>query len=186
MDLFVAGRTGRNLLYRNSLPQNGNTNRWLKIKPVGTVSNRSAIGAKIRVKATIGGQTFWQMRLIASQSHQLELSAHFGLGDATNVDVRIEWPSGIVQELTCVAAGQILTVTEPAHLRAAGLTNGLFHFALPKNVRRAYRVEASTDLTTWQIFDDAPPTTTPSQQFQDQAPAGSAYRFYRVKVLPLP
>ena len=39
--------------------------------------------------------------------------AHFGLGDATNIDnVRIEWPSGIVQTMTNLAAKQILTVVE--------------------------------------------------------------------------
>jgi hypothetical protein len=42
---------------------------------------------------------------------------HFGLGDATVAEVvRIEWPSGIVQELSNVEANQILTVTEPARL----------------------------------------------------------------------
>ena len=44
-------------------------------------------------------------------------TAHFGMGDATNVDVlRVEWTSGIVQELTDVAINQYLTVTEPAKL----------------------------------------------------------------------
>ena len=45
---------------------------------------------------------------------QNEPVAHFGLGDATNAEmVRIEWPSGIVQELRDVAARQFLTVIEP-------------------------------------------------------------------------
>jgi hypothetical protein len=45
-------------------------------------------------------------------SHDTRLN--FGLGDATNVDlVRIEWPSGVVQELTNVAVDQILTLWEP-------------------------------------------------------------------------
>ena len=43
---------------------------------------------------------------------------NFGLGDATVAEVvRIEWPSGIVQELTDVAGNQILTVVEPVQLR---------------------------------------------------------------------
>jgi hypothetical protein len=42
---------------------------------------------------------------------------HFGLGDATAAEVvRIEWPSGIVQELANVSADQILKVTEPPRL----------------------------------------------------------------------
>lgn len=83
---------------------------------VGTLSNRSAIGAKVRVKATIRGKTFWQLREISGGSgccSQNDLRTHFGLGDATNADlVRIEWPSGIVQELSNVAAKQFVTVTE--------------------------------------------------------------------------
>jgi hypothetical protein len=43
------------------------------------------------------------------------LLAHFGLGNATNIDtVRIEWPSGIAQELYNLAPRQSLTITEPA------------------------------------------------------------------------
>jgi hypothetical protein len=43
--------------------------------------------------------------------------AHFGLGDATKVEVlRIEWPSGIVRELTDVPANQCLTITETQNL----------------------------------------------------------------------
>src|SRR5881392_2199618 len=99
-------------LYHN----NGNTNKWLTIKLAGTVSNRSAIGAKVRVEATIRGKTMWQMRQIFggdSQANEQPLDAHFGLGDATNVDlVRIEWPSGIVQTMTNVAAKHFLTVVE--------------------------------------------------------------------------
>ena len=49
---------------------------------------------------------------------QRDMRPHFGLGDATVADiVRIEWPSGTVQELTEVAANQILTVIEPPRLR---------------------------------------------------------------------
>jgi hypothetical protein len=56
LDLFET-TFGKNALYRN----NGNSNGWINIKLVGTTSNRSAIGAKVRVNASIGGKTFWQM-----------------------------------------------------------------------------------------------------------------------------
>ena len=126
LDLFVANGGGlnpaeaNNFLYRN----NGNSNAWIKIKCVGTVSNRSAIGAKVRVKATIGGKTLWQLREVSigdgfASGNPLE--PHFGLGNATNIDtVRIEWPSGIVQTLNNVAVKQLLTVTEPTREQAAG------------------------------------------------------------------
>ncbi|HEY3757318.1 MAG TPA: FG-GAP-like repeat-containing protein [Opitutaceae bacterium] len=103
--------TEPNAFYLN----NGNSNTWLEIKCIGTVSNRSAIGAKVRVHATIRGKAMWQLREISGGmgGSQNDLTAHFGLGDATTADqIRIEWPSGIVQTLANVAAKQILTVTE--------------------------------------------------------------------------
>jgi hypothetical protein len=106
------GAMPANFLYRN----NGNTNAWLRIKPIGAISNRDGVGAKVRVKATYAGQARWQRRDVSGGDsfNGNHLIAHFGLGDATNVDVlRIEWPSGIVQNLTDVPARQLLTVTEP-------------------------------------------------------------------------
>jgi hypothetical protein len=105
--------TYNNFLYHN----NGNSNAWLTLKLEGRISNRAAIGAKVRIKATIQGREAWQFREISgggSLGSQNDLRAAFGLGDATNADVvRIEWPSGIVQELHNVAPRQFLTVIEP-------------------------------------------------------------------------
>ena len=115
LDLFVAngllGPAEKNFLYRN----NGNGNHWIKVKCVGTVSNRAGLGAKVRLKAIIGGQARWQMRQIdgGDGTSGGSLEADFGLGDATIIEtVRIEWPSGIVQELRDVVANQALTIQE--------------------------------------------------------------------------
>jgi len=52
LDLFVSSEDNqKNCLYAN----NGNGNNWINIKCVGTISNHSAIGAKVRVKAIING-----------------------------------------------------------------------------------------------------------------------------------
>ena len=99
LDLFVPNTLqDNNFLYHND----GNGNRWLKVKLVGTVSNRAAIGAKVRVQASLGGTARWQLREISIGSgiSGHNLLAHFGLRDAPKANlVRIEWPSGIVQEL---------------------------------------------------------------------------------------
>lgn len=101
-----------NLVYHN----NGNSNKWLKIKLEGTQTNRAAIGTKIRVKANISGRPVWQLREISAQSGyngQNSLVAHFGLKDAASVDsVLIEWNSGNRQVLTNVASNQQLFVIE--------------------------------------------------------------------------
>jgi len=116
LDLFVANGNREPqtcALYHN----NGNSNSWLLVKLAGTRSNHAAIGAKVRVQATIHGVNLWQMREISGGhgcGSQNDLRAHFGLGDAAVVEtVRIEWPSRVIQEFQDVPARQLLTVTEP-------------------------------------------------------------------------
>ena len=113
-DLFVTELNSfTNRLFHN----NGNSNNWITIQCSGRISNRSAIGTKVRVKATIAGKAVWQLREISGGDglgSQNDLRARFGLGDATNVEMaRVEWPSGIVQELHNVPAKQFLTLVEP-------------------------------------------------------------------------
>ncbi|HUM47382.1 MAG TPA: FG-GAP-like repeat-containing protein [Chitinophagales bacterium] len=95
---------------------NGNGNHWIKISLEGIESNKSAIGARVKVKATINGNTVWQLREITAQSgycSQNSLTAHFGLGGATAVDSMIvQFPSGNDTVLVNVTADQQLNVTE--------------------------------------------------------------------------
>jgi enediyne biosynthesis protein E4 len=151
-DLFITNfqNTGArsNYLYHAS----GNSNAWLNIRLTGRISNRSAIGTKIRVLASIAGKPREQLREISGGGAYLaqnSLEAMFGLGDATIIDsVRIEWPSGIVQELRSVAARQFLSFTEPP--RIAGATLSLSEFSFRCEGREAGTVlETSVDLKEW-------------------------------------
>jgi hypothetical protein len=193
-DLFVAnGRftgLGVNFLYRN----NGNSNNWVKFNLVGTVSNRSAIGAKVRVRATIFGRTFWQMREISGGSNygsQNDTRPNFGLGNATNADlVRIEWPSGIVQTMTNVAAKQFLTVVEhqepgatnrPNFTSLSRSINGAADLSVSGDKALRYLFETSTNLLNW-TWLAARTNLTGSIQFTDTNAASHATRFYRVSI----
>lgn len=103
-----------NYLIRNN---QGNENHWLKVKCQGVLSNRSGMGTKISVVATIGGNAVRQKRTISGGAtsfvFQGEQSAHFGLGDAQVVDsLIVDWPSGIVQIVENVPVDQHLTVLE--------------------------------------------------------------------------
>lgn len=138
-------------LYRN----NGNGNHWLKIKLVGTTSNRDwGSGAKVRVQAAIGGRTFWQCREISGNagfSGGGALLAHFGLGNATRAaTLRVEWPSGVVQKLVNVTADQFLTVTEPALTRLAftRVADGLL-LVCRGETNTPYALQTSSNLTVW-------------------------------------
>jgi enediyne biosynthesis protein E4 len=160
------------------LDLDGNGNHWLKVKLVGTISNRAAIGAKVRVQASLGGAEQWQMREISTGSGYSghNLVAHFGLGQAQEAEVvRIEWPSGIVQELRGVRANQTLTVTEPARLQVLG--PGKFH--IPSWKGMAFKVQASTDLKQWSAVTIVT-NQTGAVEFTDAAALTLPRRFYRV------
>jgi enediyne biosynthesis protein E4 len=100
------------LLFHND----GNSNHWIKIKVTGGPSNKSGIGAKIRVKAIINATGIWQLREVSAQSSycgQNDLRQHFGLGNATSVDsIKVEWPSGNVEYYLNQQADEIITITE--------------------------------------------------------------------------
>ncbi|HZU24802.1 MAG TPA: CRTAC1 family protein, partial [Bryobacteraceae bacterium] len=88
-------------------------NAWLKLKLVGTKSNRSAIGASVILTAN-GAR---QRQDVLSQSSfysQNDLRLHFGLGSAKQADsIEIRWPSGATSTFKNVRAGQIITLREP-------------------------------------------------------------------------
>ena len=94
------------------MKNNNSAGNWVEIKLIGTVSNASAIGARIIV--TTGTKS--QMREITSHSgfgSQNSLIAHFGLGTATTIDnIEIVWPSGAVQNLTGQPINTFLEITE--------------------------------------------------------------------------
>ena len=138
-----------NSLYHND----GNSNNWLLFKLVGVRSNRAAVGARVRVEATINGETVRQVREISgNHAWQDDLRPHFGLGPATNVDlVRIEWPSGIVEEFTNVAPRQILTFVEPS-LKGSIVQDGKFHVAMTMSTNRVYQPQASADVVAWTVL----------------------------------
>ena len=184
LDLFVAA-SGPGPIYPNDYlyHNNGNSNAWIDIKCVGTRSNRSAIGAKVRVKATIQGRTFWQLRQISSGSGWggCPLDAHFGLGNATNVEsLRIEWPSGTVQEFQNVGARQHLTITEPSRLVPAGASadhpQGL---TLEGGRNMQYDIQASTNLTDWSPLNTITITNLDGRTLISDPSAPSGSRFYR-------
>src|SRR5439155_14730632 len=117
-------------------------------------SNRSAIGAKVRVTATIGGKPVKQLREISGGGgyrSQNGLLPHFGLGDATIIDtVRIEWPSGTVQEFHQVAVKQTLIVVEPPRLGGLALqADGSVRLNLLGAAGLAFQVETSSNLFNW-------------------------------------
>jgi len=133
VDLFVAtwrNNNQANYQYTNEAQALGR--HWLGVSLEGTVSNRSGIGARIRVKVTIDGVGVWMQRELAGQDAYASqaLLQHFGLGDSATADsVVVRWPSGIEQVLTDVAADQRITIVEPGTVGVPD--QGALHPAVP-------------------------------------------------------
>ncbi|UCE17265.1 MAG: VCBS repeat-containing protein [Gemmatimonadota bacterium] len=113
LDLFLANwENQNNFLYRND----SEMANWLKVRCIGTTSNATGIGTKVRVNATVGGNGIEQMREIRTNNghrSQSDVTATFGLDDVTIVEgMTVEWPSGIVNTYTDVATNQVVVVVE--------------------------------------------------------------------------
>jgi hypothetical protein len=111
VDVLIMNMSEPPSLLRNDT---ANGNHWLKVKLVGTRSNRSAIGASVVV--TAGGRR--QRQDVLSQSSfysQSELRLHFGLGASRQADsVEIRWPSGGVQTVRDLRGDRTVTLRETA------------------------------------------------------------------------
>ena len=111
LDGLASGWGTPQILYENGC---GQDNAWLQFDLIGVTSNRSAIGARVRV---VAGGVSLEREVEGSSGHlsQPSLTQEFGLGALAEADtVEIVWPSGTMQTLVGVAANQRLTVRELA------------------------------------------------------------------------
>jgi hypothetical protein len=106
--------------------------------------------------------------------------SYFGLGNATNVmTLRIEWPSGALQELSNLAVNQFHTIWEPPAMKAAIQEDGACVLMVTAEPNRAWRIEGSADLRTWQELGTVN-NLTATFGYTDSASAHMSSRFYRV------
>ncbi|HRI61064.1 MAG TPA: FG-GAP-like repeat-containing protein [Saprospiraceae bacterium] len=166
LDLFVNGignngNTGSVGLYMNQTVA-GDRN-WVNFKLTGVASNKSAVGAIIRMKAVVGGNAVWQMREINAQNSfqsQNDLRIHFGLNDAVNIDsVIVRWPSGLAQHFSGLTANNFYTLTEGEDMPVVALVEPgqkpmLRVFPNPAT-SGALHIQASENILQLTIYDEA-------------------------------
>src|SRR6267143_846499 len=93
-------------------------NNWIKIKTIGTKSNRSGIGARIKCVTPLPGEKNLHPQIDEVRSgggyfSQNDLRVHFGIGKAEKVELlEIRWPSGLVETLKDIKPNQLIFVKE--------------------------------------------------------------------------
>jgi len=110
LDILIINLNEPPSLLRNDVRGNGH---WLKVKLIGTESNRSAIGARVTVQ--YAGKR--QAQNVDGQASYLSCSdrrLHFGLGAAETADIEVSWPNGKKQAFSKVAANQLVVIREGA------------------------------------------------------------------------
>jgi enediyne biosynthesis protein E4 len=110
----------RNFLQPAQLLHNrGGANHWIQFQLLGVRSNRDAVGARIRLTTSAGGQTRWVTTGSAYLSNS-SLVQQFGLGSAHEAqDVEIRWPSGETTSLEHLPADHRYVVVEGQGLTIA-------------------------------------------------------------------
>jgi len=112
LDLLITANNGAARLLRND---NGNQNDVLRVKTIGTRSNRDGIGAKVTVTTAAGVRMSRMVKTGSSYLSQSELPLTFGLGKpepGKTVSLTIVWPSGQKDSIPGVSANQSITVQE--------------------------------------------------------------------------
>jgi hypothetical protein len=108
VDILIMNMNEPPSLLRNDC---GKQNHWLKVKLVGTKSNRSALGARVTVR--YGDRVQIQDVLAQSSYYSVNDSRlHFGLGSATEASLEIRWPIGTVEPIGKVPADRLIVVKE--------------------------------------------------------------------------
>jgi hypothetical protein len=106
------------ILNMNDIPSllhniGGNKQNWIKLKLIGKICNRTAIGARVRV---ITGKHIQMDEVHSGTSvmSQSDLRLHFGLGSIETIDaIEVKWPTTQkIERFTQVKANQILTIRE--------------------------------------------------------------------------
>ncbi len=108
MDVLIVNLNEPPSLLRNDVSGN---NHWIKVKLIGTKSNRSAIGARVTVHYGEKVQA-QEVQSQASFYSANDMRLHFGLGDVAKVNLDIRWPNGAVERVSDISADRLVTIRE--------------------------------------------------------------------------
>ncbi|HEX3685338.1 MAG TPA: CRTAC1 family protein [Bryobacteraceae bacterium] len=113
LDILITENNGPARLFRND---GGNQNHWINVRLIGHRSNRSALGAVVRVESSSGRQ--WQtVHSGSSYCSQSDLALTFGLKQDTIISkLTVEWPSGKLQHFENLPVNRFIAIDESTGL----------------------------------------------------------------------
>lgn len=157
LDLYLNNNGSENRLYRNS----GNSNKWIELKLTGTNSNRSAIGARVRIKTGLKNQ-IREVEGGSGGKGMNSLPLEFGIGQSNIIDsLIVSWPSGLVQRFANVTPNVIYALTEGQPL-AINISSGIIpeSYSLSQNYPNPFNPStiikygiANNSFVTLKVFD---------------------------------
>ena len=110
LDLVIVNMDRRVQILRN---ETAGAN-WISFRLKGRRSNSEGIGAEIRITLDSGDRQFARVSRVSSYLSSNDVRCHFGLSGHSSIqEVRITWPSGVVQMLRSIGANQFLEIEEP-------------------------------------------------------------------------
>ena len=113
-DILVNACDGAPTLLRND---GGNRNHWVRFQLAGTRSNRSAIGARVKISCR-GISQIAEVSGGSSYASQSDLRLLFGVGSATLVEsVTVRWPAGLTERFSNLAVDRTYSLKEGAGLQ---------------------------------------------------------------------
>jgi hypothetical protein len=111
LDLYVVNGNGPNRLYRNEV---GNRNNWLRVRLQGISSNLLGIGARVEVATSDGHISVAFPAGGPEFGGQSETQLVFGLGNADRANIKVTWPSGLVQDFWGAIPNELIRLREVA------------------------------------------------------------------------
>ncbi len=117
LDILVNTNNGPAVLLRND---GGNQNNWINVRLVGRKSNRSGLGAVVRVESA-GGKQSQTVHSGSSYCSQSDLALTFGLHHDSSVNrLTVEWPSGKTQTFSNVPVNKFIVIDETSGIERQG------------------------------------------------------------------
>ncbi len=109
IDIFVSNNGAAPRFYVNEFPERN----YLGVVLRGPYPNTQGIGAHITITPSVGGIQVREIRAGSNFVSQNPAEAHFGLGEATSVELLVRWPDGVISMVSDFAANQLYVLSYP-------------------------------------------------------------------------